>query len=231
MIVQFIPASEDVETLVTRPIPTKKCVPDWYKKIESFNPEKIEFDEKGSIKNKGVKTCMPFFDAISAGYVQTTWTDIHVEKRNNSVIVRTASGPEILQTRENVSMPVGDLFYPIEYVWKMPWLPKMPKGYSALLTHPMNRLDLPFLSLSGVVDSDAYYHTPFGNFPFYIKKGFEGVIPEGTPMYQIIPLKRDQWESRSSIFNKKEARKRINTIEKYFYGAYKHRFWTRKDYN
>ena len=28
---------------------------------------------------------------------------------------------------------------------------------------------------------------------FYIKEGFEGIIPEGTPIMQIIPFLRENW--------------------------------------
>ena len=53
---------------------------------------------------------------------------------------------------------------------------------------PINRFDLPFLSISGFIDCN-YGFSLAGNMPFFIKKGFEGVIPAGTPYMQIIPIK------------------------------------------
>jgi hypothetical protein len=29
--------------------------------------------------------------------------------------------------------------------------------------------------------------------PFFIKEGFSGVIPKGTPFAQLIPVKRENW--------------------------------------
>jgi hypothetical protein len=61
-----------------------------------------------------------------------------------------------------------------------------------LITHPINRYDLPFTSVSGLADYDVY---PLpGNVSFHIKEGFEGTIPAGTPIMQIIPIKREDWE-------------------------------------
>jgi hypothetical protein len=69
-----------------------------------------------------------------------------------------------------------------------------------LITSPLNRLDLPFRSLTAVIDADVFYHIlpdPMqggGNYPFYLNRGFEGIIPIGTPMCQYIPFKREKME-------------------------------------
>ena len=231
MKIEFIPASKEVELTVEKPEPSKKYIPEWYKKAKTFDQENLSFDEDYNIKNKGIKSCMPFFDALSAGYIQTTWTDIYVEVKNNKIMIATASGPEIVQTRESTNTPIDSLFYPLEFLWKMPWLPKTPKGYSTLVCHPNNRLDLPFISLSGVLDSDKYYHTPFGNFPFYVKNNFSGLIPVGTPMYQLIPIKRDSWQSIKNNFQEDSHTQRYSLMQRHFYGAYKKYFWEKKNYS
>ena len=51
---------------------------------------------------------------------------------------------------------------------------------------------MPFHSFSGIVDTDK--HPVPVNFPFVVKKDFEGVIPAGTPIAQFIFLKRDTLE-------------------------------------
>jgi hypothetical protein len=83
----------------------------------------------------------------------------------------------------------------------MYWGIQPPKGYGALLTHPINRYDLPFSTTSGYVDFDEY---PLpGNVSFHVKDNFEGVIPAGTPLMSIIPIKREAWigfENRSEEF-------------------------------
>ena len=63
---------------------------------------------------------------------------------------------------------------------------KLPKDYSLLFLSPINRFDLPFLSITGIVDCDMYTGTV--HFPFFIKNSFTGIIEKGTPIVQIIPI-------------------------------------------
>jgi len=79
------------------------------------------------------------------------------------------------------------------YAWKSLFNIQTPKGYSILISHPHNRFDLPFTTLSGIVDSDMTMAR--GNLPFFLKSGFEGIIPVGTPIYQVMPFKRENWQS------------------------------------
>jgi hypothetical protein len=70
------------------------------------------------------------------------------------------------------------------------WSMKVPDGYSALITNPLNRPGQPFTPFSGVVDLDNYFNNV--NAPFMWTGGeFEGVIDAGTPIVQVIPFERD----------------------------------------
>jgi hypothetical protein len=112
-------------------------------------------------------------------------------------------------------------------------VPKLPKGYSAIFAHPFNRIDLPFFTTTGVVDSDVFFHTGehSGNYPFYIEKDFEGIIPAGTPMYQIIPVKRENWKSSAVPFNLDDSIRRERMLKRHFMNNYKKQFWQRKNYD
>jgi hypothetical protein len=58
-----------------------------------------------------------------------------------------------------------------------------------------------------------------------------GVIPEGTPIVQVIPFKRDAWNSEKGT--KKNIIKNDQTLRKLkvlLYNSYKRQFWTRKEY-
>lgn len=229
--IEFIPCSETVPLVVPSPIPAKKFIPEWYKSAPVFDPKKPDFAGPGKeVKNLGIKRCMPFLDALTAGYIQTTWCDIYIESSNGAITVRSASGPDIILARESSHVDMGPDFYNIEFTWKTPWLPKLESGYSVMLSHPVNRFDLPFITLTGIIDSDVFYHTPSGNLPFYIRKGFSGLIPEGTPMYQIIPIKRDSWKS-SVVEYDNAIKKNFNESFKKFWGFYKNNFWNKKEYN
>ena len=103
-----------------------------------------------------------------------------------------------LQDRE----PMPQFFHPRGYhmkhfAWWADWAVELPDGYSALYTHPLNRFELPFLTTSGVVDNDKV-HLP-GTMPFFLLKGVRGILPAGTPYAQIIPFKREHWESEVDV--------------------------------
>ena len=219
----FTPASKEVETLVEFPTPAKRLVPEWYKKSPAFNPK--------NPLDKGLKMCLPFFDATTGGYIQKTWTDIFIGIQDEAIIYHAATPPLIMNHRTKVSVEINDSYYPVEYVWQRQWTVQLPKGFSLLITQPHNRLDLPFTTLSGLVDADSFHHTPVGNIPFFIKNGFQGFIPAGTPMYQMIPVKRENLESVVEPFNEIESAKLYHQLRSRFYGAYRDMFWQKKTYN
>ena len=70
-----------------------------------------------------------------------------------------------------------------------------------------------------------------GNVPFFIKSNFEGVIPCGTPMFQIIPFKRENWKSEKDISLKDLDKKHEFLNLRTMHGYYKNKFWNRKSYD
>jgi hypothetical protein len=217
MKVLFIPGSKKIKELV--PSPARSVVPEWYKDIlPKTDPS-------------GVKKCVPFLDALTSGYIQRTWTDILVTCDNGEVKVETLPHEvEMVKQRENTAMPSSEELYQKEFIWQRPWSIQLPDGYSSLITHPLNRADLPFYTMSGIVDSDTYHHTIIGNIPFYIKSSFTGVIKAGTPMFQVIPIKREDWSADESeydtafwqrMYKERHSDKKI---------SYKKNFWRRKHY-
>ena len=175
-------------------------------------------------------------DSLSSGYIQETWQDISIETkevRPGAVEIRynVPTEPNIMSLRNELNMPVPDDFYPVEFTFHPAWIPELPKGWSMLYITPFNRLDLPFQMLSGVVDNDAFTQSEEGsNMPFYIKKSFSGIIPKGTPIVQMIPIKRESWQSAPQEYSARKQSKIITLARQHFWGGYKKTFWTKKDY-
>lgn len=236
--ISFIPSSKDVESFLEKPSSAKKEIPSWYKTIKSDYKKNPIFDHEininakfpGNISNTDVKACMPFFDSMTMGYIQKTWCDIYIKNNGENISYTYASGPQIIGSRDIKSINFfKNEFYPFEFFWKSPWIFKTPQKHSVLILNPLNRADLPFFTLSGIIDSDKFYHTKFGNIPFYIKSGFEGLIPSGTPMYQIIPFKRESWSSKAECYNT-DVEKRDFLQRRVFWDFYKKNFWQKKQY-
>lgn len=227
--IEFYPASKDVEIIIPPPKPASECLPKWYKDIKPFENGKPVYKD-GVVKNKTVKLCLPFFDSLTSGYIQESWCDIHVSHKNGNLEVSYSQYPSPFNYREKLSLKVNNSFLPIECVWQIYWLPKLSDGYSALFTHPLNRFDLPFVTSSGIIDSDKFFHSIPANYPFVMYENFEGIIPQGTPLYQIIPIKRDNWKSESKKFNEDEYKKRSVSVYRSFVGSYKKFFYQKKSY-
>jgi hypothetical protein len=232
----FMPLNKEIELSVEPPQPAKKELPEWYNQAKAFHTKTPQIDEFGKA-NPTYKICMPFFDGISAGYVQKTWADIKIEfdPDTKELKYKYPSPIEQIHSREIVSgktyiSTTG--YYDAEFTWPQPWVPKLPKGYSVIYTHPFNRLDLPFTVTTGIVDADKDFFVPFPNsIPFYIKHGWTGIIPAGTPMYQIIPIKRDSWGSDTVEFDPEKPIKTNLTLTKHFWGSYKKYWWQKKQWD
>lgn len=215
--------------LIDEPKPAIECVPDWYKEMSEYH--------FGRIGEPTMKSHLPFADTFSMGYIQETWSDIFIESNNDDLkIMHTPSnGTPGAITTINMSPPaskdlikMSEEYHSLETIWIAPWMPQTPLGYSTLITHPLNRNDLPFTTLTFVIDSDKYWADR--RIPFFIKKGFEGIIPKGTPMYQMIPFKRDSWKKTKSEFDEVGLEKMKYWITKYIKDGYKKQFWNIKDY-
>jgi len=126
-------------------------------------------------------------------------------------------------------MPYPLFHYPSIFKWHQDLVLKTPKNYSLLFTHPMNRLDLPFTTISGVVDTDDYYLPT--HFPFWIKQGFTGIIEAGTPVCQIIPIPREKWSQTKETFIPGQALKNSDNYFSKIAKTYKTHFWKKKQYD
>ena len=212
------------------PEPATKNIPEWYKKTDSFMGSKkfAVFNNNG---NQTIKKCMPVFDAIAAGYIIKTFVDVYVTLTDDNVSYFNWPGFE----------PIS--FHPIEQAlehplmnnrpypkWNNPWSVQTPQGYSSLFVPPMHNPNGIFTILPGIVDTDSYI-SPV-NFPFTLDNpNFEGMIPAGTPICQVIPFKRDQF--KLGLGSEKNVKKLYSFQKIYnnrFLNNYKSKFWNKKEY-
>lgn len=213
-------------------MPAKKLIPDWYKEIKPFNDKNIEFWENNANK-KNVKNCMPFLDSLTSGYIATLYTDIHVSNAGpdgSFKYLRWSKEEEPVEARDPAQnpMPAPSGCSEDHFSWRFPYHFKVEKGYSLLFTHPLNRFDLPFVTLSGIIDAE--HAQQGGNLPFFIKKDFTGVIKQGTPIVQIIPIKNDSWKMIQDEKILEEGDLHRIKGRRVFYNYYKNNVWIKKDF-
>ena len=87
------------------------------------------------------------------------------------------------------------------------WNIEAPPGYSLLFTHPVNRADLPFTTLTGLVDCDTFHHSPLSFPARWHDVEFNGVLPKGTPVAQCLPVKRESWTGRFEVLSERSHRR------------------------
>lgn len=196
-IIEFYSWGPTLENIIP-PSPAKKRIAPYWKDMPRFHGENdIEKVRDGSANRRNVflslKHCLPYYDAMTAGYHYVLHTDILVELGENllpKLSWNSKMDPAADRVLKEMPTPAGH--YEAHFGWQMYWGIQMPEGWSALITHPINRYDLPFTTVSGLVDYDRY---PLpGNVSFHIKNNFTGVIEAGTPIMSIIPIKRENWQ-------------------------------------
>jgi hypothetical protein len=205
-----------------KPYPAVKQLPDWFTKAsphfasQNFpNDGKLHFRDRGA--NNTYKKCVPLLDSLSAGYIIPLWADVMVEQNNGFPEIYWKTNRNILELHgspsREIPAPVG--YDQIVYKYLNTWIPQTPKGYSCLIISPLGYNDLPFKAIPAIVDTDK--STSELVFPMWIKKGFEGIVEKGTPFIQIIPFKRDDWNSTFDCYEDDEYKTIIE--EKNFNGT------------
>lgn len=214
------------------PKPASVFLPEWYKKTSGHIGNKKSYINT-EITGPTIKKCIPVFDALTAGYIISTYCDIVIGKHPDGTISYTPvyNDPESISYHPIIQAPYHPSMNGHPYPkFINPWGITTPRGYSCLFMPPVHEGNKYFKVLEGIVDTDKYNATV--NFPFVLSDvNFEGLIPAGTPMVQVIPFKRDSWSSKSgSEKERKKVSEDMNLLNSRFLDRYKSLFWERKQY-
>jgi len=230
-----------------QPEPASKHIPEWWKNLPTYiNDNKFNMQALmplggGPSPNVGIKRCIPVLDGLSAGYIIRLHCDIEFS-------YRLGDHPHPLKSNRHQNPFFSSLIEPVShwsleqfdgynipdgythqvYKWNANWIVKTPPGYSCLFTHPIGYNELPFKSLSGVVDTDSLETDV--NTPFIIKSDFEGIIEAGTPIAQIIPFKREDWTSEVVQLPPGEEERRLERLRTKLVSSYGRHYRKAKTY-
>jgi hypothetical protein len=198
-----------LDGLLPPPVTAGLGLPDWLKAMpqQAFNPLLGGEDDT-------VKRCPPFIDAMTHGFLIPLMCDVNVEDGeftwDNDLPPGDAAFMRSPIGFHDPSQVAGTPFHDDDrFVVKFHnlWTIEAPEGYALLFTHPFNRPDLPFTTLTGLVDCDRY-HDAWIHFPaHWHDEAFRGVLPRGTPVAQCIPIKRETWALRTAAFTEAESRR------------------------
>ena len=183
-----------------KPYPAVKQLPKWFTDAKPYEdiagyPQDGKLHFRGTLANSTFKKCTPMLDSLSAGYIIPLWADVMIEQNGQGAepYWKTLNNIFELHGESSRQIPAPAGYDQVVYKFRNCWIPQTPKGYSCLIVSPVGYNDLPFKAIPAVVDTDK--STLELVFPMWVKTGFEGIIEKGTPMVQIIPFKRDNWDS------------------------------------
>tara|TARA_R110000803_G_C11900149_1_gene311986 strand:+ start:67 stop:822 length:756 start_codon:yes stop_codon:yes gene_type:complete len=235
--------SDLLDVDLAAPRSANKFTPDWFKKMPSFldvsgnKKTTSALTEGGIVGNATIKKCVPVLDAFGFGYIIPMPFDCLITKRADGLEFGwrfegcvgldgflSSHSEEQVKGCPMSSGSNDKMFYKVQN----PWHIETPTGYSCLITAPLNRKELPIQILSGVVDTD-HYHTV--NFPFILNldEG-EHLIKAGTPIAQVIPFKREKWESKNEILTEERVGRGKAVIDTFLHEFYKRKHHVKKSF-
>tara|TARA_Y100000310_G_scaffold324073_1_gene385485 strand:+ start:3306 stop:4013 length:708 start_codon:yes stop_codon:yes gene_type:complete len=229
--IKFCIINKDMLDIWPAPKPSAYFVPPEYKELKRH---KIFLDtKKPNLHAPTVKTCIPFLDSMTAGYIIPFDQDYLVDPTEEDFSVIPANREQNdIGFHDKTQLPRA--WHSItginagKFINK--WLIKTPPGYSCLFIHPLNRFkEDRFEIISGIVDTDTYINTI--NFPFILKKrDKQFLIKKGEAMVQVIPFKRESWKMWSGFYLEKLHQKTLNLLGSEWIDRYKKMFWQKKNF-
>ena len=239
--IKFVSSLPKNPGVFPEPEPAFKNIPDWYKKVESFydnNPTPKEGTQQITVKR-----CVAFLDILSSGYFLLAPFDVYIDTTDGKTEFSIPAAMQGIQNT-NIKQMIGnhDLKqlggYPIdkdvyvEYVFRINpiWIVKTDPGVSCLFINPQHHETSPLHAISAVIDTDSY--SSDGLFSFLVKKDFKGFIKRGTPIVQVIPFVRANYESEIIMEKSKYEKLKLEglKIRSVFNSGYKKFFWKKKKY-
>jgi hypothetical protein len=219
-----------------KPYPASKAIPDWWKNSTAYsvnpdNPEGKKILFNNNIPNFGFKKCVPMLDGLTSGYMIPLWSDVYVSCQNNCPVINWKSPSSVFELHgsdsQNIEAPDGYSNKVVKYLNR--WIVQTPKGYSSLILPPIGYKNLPLKAIPAVIDTDkTSIDLPF---PMWVKDNFTGIVEKGTPLVQIIPFKRTNWESSFDYFVADELEIIVESgFKSTLFNHYTKNIWNKKDY-
>ena len=185
-----------LQAVLPRPLPARQALPDWLKAM----PMTAASDMHEAAEIRTVKQCPPFLDAMRAGFVfllpcQLDYADGVFGWDWDAPAPSLGGQPRAPINFHSSAQVSGAPFGPDNLIKFVSfWTVELPPGWSLLATHPLNRDDLPFRTLTGLVDCDKFHQIGLLFPARWLDPASPCVLPRGTPVAQCIPVLRGTME-------------------------------------
>ncbi|HWE92481.1 MAG TPA: DUF6065 family protein [Tepidisphaeraceae bacterium] len=203
--------------LSQHPYPASRNVPAWFKDMP-MSREEIST----------LKRCPPFLAAMTAGYIIPSPVDLQFDMSDKGVL--SAHGNVDFLGNHPQSQYQDSPFgrHPV-IKFHNPWIIVTPPEYVCFVTGPVNRFELPFLPLSGVIETGTYYNRVHFPMACLMRPGQKYELKAGTPLVQIIPFRREEWTSGTGLIDTARHEKQHEMVKGNPH-TYKDEFWRKSTF-
>lgn len=219
-----------------RPFPAKQKIPKWFRDLPSYDNGPNGSSENRLILENGVpnfsaKKCTPMLDSMTTGYLLPLHSDVHVTSSEELPEISWRSMHKVFElhgdSSNKIETPEG--YYSQAFKFISTWIPKTPPGYSILVTSPLGYHNPVFKAIPAIIDTDKEVNQLLP--PVWVRKDFSGVVEKGTPIVQIIPFKRDSWESEFDFYEEEDLIiHKQNSFHSTITNNYIRNIWSRKEF-
>jgi hypothetical protein len=195
--------------LLPRPVLASAALPDWLRQMAPRAPSAVH---QRSIRT--VKQCPPFVDAMGLGFLILLPCDVVVNHGQFSwdwplpklTVPHHPRAPLSFHVPEQLAGSPLERGSRSALKFNSFWTIELEAGWSLMVVHPVNRDDLPFRLVSGVVDADRFHQVGI-NFPaVWVDPEFNGVLARGTPVAQCFAVQREKPDLAFAPMSDEEAR-------------------------
>ena len=179
--------------LLPHPVAARDVLPAW---LRHMAPRAVSAVHGRSIRT--LKQCPPFVDAMAHGFMVLLPCDVQVHDGRFDWDWRLPALSLSNHPRAPLSFHVPEqlvgspLARGTHSVIKFNsfWTIELQAGWSLMAVHPVNRDDLPFRTITGLVEADSFFDVGI-NFPaVWTNATFNGTLPRGTPIAQCFAVPR-----------------------------------------
>jgi hypothetical protein len=220
-------ADNEIISKVYPLVPSNKFIPEWYRKLPQFTD-----------KSNTVKRCPGIMKYLTHGYIVRTWLDVTIHtdvKHNNIKIEYTEDFRNIgrknvfnyFQTSPPITLmnegtfgdpnPFPDNTFKRILKWQLGWHAQAPKGFDIWFAPLQYHFNPNFTATIGMMDSRITEQLNIQ--VLWHPTESEVYIPAGTPLVQLIPVRREEIDHE--ILYDKDGKNAMRLKEKFA------RYWLR----
>lgn len=171
--IEFIALDKYAFEVCPKPFPASQAIPQWWKDAYPYfktlnNPDGKKIIIERGESNATFKKCTPMLDMLSSGYIVPLWADVQITITQNEPLINWRVQKDIFEIHNGQEVEIPDGYHKTQFKFLNQWVPKLPKGYSALIIACPGYPNSPFRSMQAIIDYDKTTHALYP--PIYLKR-------------------------------------------------------------